>query len=162
MKKKIIWIIYIVIIIFAVFYFTKISPRNEKEDINAEAPFGLYKDMISMIRRDNYFFDFDIISKDIKIKYTGKKDKTKEDSKIFYDDKVGEVVDLEKYIDLDFINPNYLFDILEENEYELDNKDEIRIFVYNIFKDFFSVFFISMLKTNYFNIWICFVYFFFK
>lgn len=132
MKKYIIWIIYIIITFFAVIYFWKISPRYSKEDINAEAPFGLYKDMITMIKRDNYIFDYDITT-DIKIKYYGKKDGNKEQSVVYYNDEIGDIISLKEFIDLDLINPNYIFDILEDNnEYILNKENDKRTFTYNI------------------------------
>lgn len=133
MKKIGIWLIYIAVIAFILVYFFKIAPSFPKEDINAEAPFGLYKDMISMIKRQNYIFDYNITTIDKIIKYSGKKDGEKEQSEIYYNDELGDLESLNELIDIDLLNPNYVFDILENiNDYTLDKENNKRTFTYNV------------------------------
>lgn len=134
MKKKL-WIIYGILILGVLAYILFFMPIKkdenlDKSNISEEQVYGSLEDMFTVFLKGNYEYTYNVLINNEKFLYVGKKDGDKEKGTFTSKDEVVSYNTINEFINKNFINPTYIYNLIKDLEYNKDKYDNIRVFNY--------------------------------
>lgn len=134
MKKKL-WIIYGILILGVLAYILFLMPIKkdenlDKSNISEEQVYGSLEDMFTVFLKGNYEYTYNVLINNEKFLYVGKKDGDKEKGTFTSKDEVVSYNTINEFINKNFINPTYIYNLIKDLEYNKDKYDNIRVFNY--------------------------------
>ncbi len=134
MKNKL-WVIYVILILVVLSYIMFFMPIKkdenlEKSNVSQEQVYGTLEDMFTMLLKENYEYTYNVLIGTEKYLYEGKKDGNREKGTFTSKDETQSYNNINDFINKNFINPSYIYNLIKNLEYNKDKYDNVRVFNY--------------------------------